>query len=1080
MTEQKISPLQVDTSDATDGQVFAANGSGGMTWITPSAGNIAPAFDRANSAQTIAIAAFTTANSAGGAGAAAAFDRANSAQTIAIAAFTTANAAVNVATLNGANTAVGAGANVYAALVGSAANTIAVAAFDKANASNISAGAAFDKANSANYYASLVDANAVAAFAKANLALAATGGSLNGDLTVSGNLYVTGNTMWSNVSSFIVNDPLIYLAGNNYVSDIVDIGFVANYVNATGSNVHTGLIRDAGNKEYYFFQGYDKEPDNNVIDLTGNNFTIAILNSTLRTSNIILNGLNAFSWINSAYTVANAAVTTTTLNGANTAVGAGANAYAVLVGTAANNIAIAAFGQANSAQTLANTAQTIAIAAFTTANSAGGAGVGAAFDRANSAQTIAIAAFAQANTGTASLTAVRQQFTGDGTTTTFSVAGGYTPNAISVFVNGVLLRNGTEVTVTNGSTVVFAIAPLSGALIDVTGTVPTTYSSITPVSYSVGFDGSTQYLNLADNSAFQYGTGDFTIEGWFYFASTAQTNIFDQRPSTTQGAYPSLYLNSADKTIRYYTSSADRITSTAINATTWYHVALVRSSGTTKLYLNGVQSGSSYTDSTSYLNGASRPIIGAGGYDLAGKFNGYISNLRIVKGLAVYTNNFTVPSSPLAITQSASGAFIQAITGTQTSLLTFNGPTIIDGSTNAFTITNNGSAPVSTAIVPTFTNVTITGGGGGLGLAGVQSSNFTASAGYIYPVNTTGGAVTVTLPASPLQGQQISITDYAGTFAANNCTVVRNGSNIAGQAFNLLLSVNRSSLSFVYVDATQGWIGYSAFIATNLGQSYTASYLIVAGGGAGGSCLAGNYTPGGGGAGGFLTGTATLTPGTTYTATVGAGGFAVTNATGGNGSNSTLTGQTAAVGGGGGGGGPSGAGLGANGGSGGGGGGGGTGQAGGTGTSGQGNNGGTGQSGGAYNGGGGGGASAAGTNGGSGATGGAGTASSITGASVTYAGGGGGGGGANGGGAGGGGVGSSSGAGTAGTTNTGGGGGGSGNSVGSTNGGAGGSGVVILSVPTASYSGTTTGSPTITTSGSNTIIKFTVSGSYTA
>jgi hypothetical protein len=111
------------------------------------------------------------------------------------------------------------------------------------------------------------------------------------------------------------------------------------------------------------------------------------------------------------------------------------------------------------------------------------------------------------------------------------------------------------------------------------------------------------------------------------------------------------------------------------------------------------------------MSGGTNSFYIANSYYASRLLNGYLSNFRMVKGVAVYTNNFTVPSSPLAITQSASGAFIQAITGTQTSLLTCNGPTIIDGSTNAFTITNNGSAPVSTAIVPTFTNVTITGGG---------------------------------------------------------------------------------------------------------------------------------------------------------------------------------------------------------------------------------------------------------------------------------------------------------------------------------------------------------------------------------
>jgi hypothetical protein len=82
----------------------------------------------------------------------------------------------------------------------------------------------------------------------------------------------------------------------------------ANYVNATGSNVHTGVFRDAGTKEYYVFEGYDKEPTNNVIDPAGNNFTISILNATLRTSNIILAGINAVSWIRSSYDTANISI----------------------------------------------------------------------------------------------------------------------------------------------------------------------------------------------------------------------------------------------------------------------------------------------------------------------------------------------------------------------------------------------------------------------------------------------------------------------------------------------------------------------------------------------------------------------------------------------------------------------------------------------------------------------------------------------------------------------------------------------------------------------------------------------------
>ena len=268
--------------------------------------------------------------------------------------------------------------------------------------------------------------------------------------------------------------------------------------------------------------------------------------------------------------------------------------------------------------------------------------------------------------------------------------------------------------------------------------------------------------------------------------------------------------------------------------------------------------------------------------------------------------------------------------------------------------------------------------GGALQWQSVQTGNFAAVAGNAYPVNTTSGARTVTLPASPIAGQIVQITDYAGTFATNNCIINPNGNKIGTSTVNLNLAINRESAAFVYIDATQGWLPYSGLTTNILG--YSASYLIAAGGGGGGF-----NDGGGGGAGGFLTGSSTLTPGSVYTVTVGAGGAGsgASGVSGTSGSNSSLTGITTAIGGGGGG---SGAGSSAalNGGSGG-----GAGNnsvTGGSGTSGQGNAGG----GGAnispgFPGGGGGGSSAIGVTPAttSGGAGGAGTASSITGSSVT-------------------------------------------------------------------------------------------------
>ena len=396
------------------------------------------------------------------------------------------------------------------------------------------------------------------------------------------------------------------------------------------------------------------------------------------------------------------------------------------------------------------------------------------------------------------------------------------------------------------------------------------------------------------------------------------------------------------------------------------------------------------------------------------------------------------------------------------------------GTPASATLTNATGLSLTTGV----TGVLPPANGGSLSWQSVQTGNFTAVAGNSYPINTTSGAVTVTLPASPTAGQIVQITDYAGTFAANNCTVNPNGNKINATTANATLTTNRESVAIVYIDSTQGWVAYSAFNATSLNQGIIASYLIAAGGAGAG----GGNGGGGGGAGGLLTGNVTLAIGTTYSFVVGAGAAQATN-----GSNSTGFGQTAL--GGGGGAGESNT-VAQNGGSGGGGAStGGTNIAGGSGTSGQGNAGGTGKTDGvSYRfGGGGGGAGAAATNATSGGptAGGVGLSSTITGTATYFSGGGGGGAlggtGASGG-SGGGGTGGStaSTSGTAGTANTGGGGGGAGGSGGYGGGASGGSGVVIISVPTATYTGTTTGSPTVTTSGSNTIIKFTASGSYTA
>jgi len=165
---------------------------------------------------------------------------------------------------------------------------------------------------------------------------------------------------------------------------------------------------------------------------------------------------------------------------------------------------------------------------------------------------------------------------------------------------------------------------------------------------SIAFDGSGDYLtsNTATTDLYAFGSGDFTIECWVYFNSVSSLQIFyDARPTSTQGAYPCIYLMT-DGTIRYFVSTADQITSSAVSANTWYHIAIARANGATRMFVNGVQAGSTYTDSNNYTCGVNRPAIGGSGFS-PGSFsvNGYIDDLRITKGYARYTTNFTPPAT---------------------------------------------------------------------------------------------------------------------------------------------------------------------------------------------------------------------------------------------------------------------------------------------------------------------------------------------------------------------------------------------------------------------------------------------------
>lgn len=165
-------------------------------------------------------------------------------------------------------------------------------------------------------------------------------------------------------------------------------------------------------------------------------------------------------------------------------------------------------------------------------------------------------------------------------------------------------------------------------------------------SASIAISGAGSYIRAsADAEQFAFGGDDFTVELFVRFSSVSGTVVlFDFRPGGANGNYMVLYFQS-DAKLRFYNEGSPRIyASTAFTTGTWYHVAVSRVSGVTKLFIDGVQEGGDYTDPMVYAAGA--PTVGASG-DASLPMAGWVDEVRITKGIAKYAAGFTPPVSAL-------------------------------------------------------------------------------------------------------------------------------------------------------------------------------------------------------------------------------------------------------------------------------------------------------------------------------------------------------------------------------------------------------------------------------------------------
>ena len=343
-----------------------------------------------------------------------------------------------------------------------------------------------------------------------------------------------------------------------------------------------------------------------------------------------------------------------------------------------------------------------------------------------------------------------------------------------------------------------------------------TFSPYSPSGWSNYFDGNGDYLTADSNAAFDFSTGAFTIEAWVYPISNGQNfpTFLSSVTGWSAGASGHRFNNVGYANKFWFglngsggIASGDPFmaSTNTFSFNTWHHYAITRSGNTFRMFVNGVLE-NTQTFSGSYNAGLGGLRSGWSTWDGSqGYFTGSVSNLRLIKGTAIYTANFTPPTQPLT-----------AIAGT--SLLTCADNRFVDDSPNNFTLTRTGDVRVQNfspfkAVIqtPTSYSAYFDGNGDYIRTAGLVLNNsaFTISF-YFYP--TTSNAIGLfdsapgqastfrNYPANTIQDQNggsVAFTPLVNQWNwmsivgdGTNFTVYLNGSSVGSAAYASLVDNN--------------------------------------------------------------------------------------------------------------------------------------------------------------------------------------------------------------------------------------------------------------------------------------------------
>ena len=358
-----------------------------------------------------------------------------------------------------------------------------------------------------------------------------------------------------------------------------------------------------------------------------------------------------------------------------------------------------------------------------------------------------------------------------------------------------------------------------------------TFSPFSQTGWSNYFDGAGDTLQITPSSPLDFGTGDFTVELWALFDDISVDRGFIGSSGTL--GYDFVWRTSTGLNIGRINAAFDNTFAWTPTVGVWYHIVYCRSGTSLRVFVNGTQIGSTATNSISY-NSATTFIVG-GSTTADRLFLGYLSNMRLIKGTALYTSNFTPPTAPLT-----------AISGT--SLLTCQSNRFIDNSANAFAITVAGNTSVQafSPFDPTAAYSTTTVGGSGYFdgtgdyLATPSNAAFTFGTGdltlecWIYQTVTSSGSYQVIF-SDDVYGSTGGYTLYSYNNALNlwrgGGEIIAPAGTITLNAWNHVAWTRSGSSNRLFINGNQ--VGSTTTDSTNytgslinIGASQAATFLF--------------------------------------------------------------------------------------------------------------------------------------------------------------------------------------------------------------------------------------------------------------